>query len=95
MLIYFPFDEGQSASWESRIVGFSEYETKKFFAELFEFISQPRYYYRHYWKEGDLLIMDNRNTIHDREEFDCDQVVRSLYRGQTCESPQLALQKSS
>ncbi|NJK65213.1 MAG: TauD/TfdA family dioxygenase [Oscillatoriales cyanobacterium RU_3_3] len=87
MLIYFPFDEGQPASWQTRIVGFSEYETAKFFKELSQFYKSPRYTYRHYWREGDLLISDNRRTIHEREEFNDPNIKRVLWRGQTTDRP--------
>ncbi len=83
MLIYFPFDESNPASWESRIVGYNEWETARFFAELTAFFKQPRYYFKHYWQQGDLLIMDNRRVIHEREEFNDDNIIRHLYRGQT------------
>ena len=86
MLLYFPFDEDQPASWETRITDFSDTEIKLFFTELAAFYRQPRYCYRHYWEEGDLLICDNRNTIHEREEFNDEQVERILWRGQTTES---------
>ncbi|MFJ5439772.1 TauD/TfdA dioxygenase family protein [Pectobacterium brasiliense] len=85
MLIYFPFDEGQPASWEPRIVGFTDHETQAFFQELGAFLKQPRYYYKHFWEDGDLLIMDNRRVIHEREEFNDDDIVRRLYRGQTAD----------
>jgi (5R)-carbapenem-3-carboxylate synthase len=87
MLIYFPFDEGQPASWQTRIIGFSEYETDKFFKELSQFFKKPRYTYKHYWREGDLLISDNRRTIHEREEFNDPNIKRILWRGQTTDSP--------
>ncbi|SAK41474.1 (5R)-carbapenem-3-carboxylate synthase [Caballeronia pedi] len=86
MLLYFPFDEGQPASWEPRIVGFSPYETHKFFTELSSFFKNPRYTYTHYWKEGDLLITDNRRSIHEREEFNDPAIERVLWRGQTAET---------
>ncbi|MEJ8825345.1 TauD/TfdA family dioxygenase [Variovorax humicola] len=85
MLIYFPFDEGQPASWEPRIVGFTSIEMKKFFNELSQFFKNPRYTYTHYWKRGDLLITDNRRSIHEREEFDDPAAERTLWRGQTAE----------
>jgi (5R)-carbapenem-3-carboxylate synthase len=85
MLIYFPFDEGQKGSWETRIDGFSEYENNKFFKELGNFFKDPRYTYRHYWKEKDLLLMDNRRSIHEREEFDEPLAERILWRGQTAD----------
>ena len=87
MLIYFPFDEGQPASWETRIVGFSETEQKNFFKELGQFFRSPRYCYKHYWQEGDLIVNDNRNVIHEREEFNDDAVERILWRGQTTDGP--------
>ncbi|GJH15686.1 TauD/TfdA family dioxygenase [Caballeronia novacaledonica] len=86
MLLYFPFDEGQPASWEPRIVGFSTYETQKFFTELSNFFKNPRYTYTHYWTEGDLLIADNRRSIHEREEFNDPAIERVLWRGQTAET---------
>lgn len=86
MLLYFPFDDGQPASWQSRIVGFTEYETKKFFTELSKFFKNPRYTYTHYWREGDLLISDNRRSIHEREEFNDPSIERTLWRGQTTDS---------
>ncbi|MBD2797901.1 TauD/TfdA family dioxygenase [Xenorhabdus sp. 18] len=85
MLVYFPFDEDQPASWEPRIVGFTTEETKKFFTELTTFMKNPRYYYKHYWEDGDLIIMDNRRVIHEREEFNDDNIIRRLYRGQTAD----------
>lgn len=86
MLIYFPFDEDQQANWESRIVGFSKAETKKFFNELSAFIKQPRYAYKHYWEKGDLLIIDNRRVLHEREAFEDAKIIRHLYRGQTTDA---------
>lgn len=85
MLIYFPFDEGQPASWEPRICGFTPEETKQFFVELSTFMKRERYYYKHYWEQGDLLIMDNRRVIHERQEFNDSHIIRRLYRGQTAE----------
>lgn len=86
MLIYFPFDDNQPASWEPKIVGFTDRETKDFFKELGYFFKKPKYFYKHLWEKGDLLIMDNRRVIHEREEFNDDNIVRRLYRGQTAES---------
>ncbi|PCE22659.1 spore coat protein CotH [Paraburkholderia acidicola] len=86
MLVYFPFDDDQPASWESRIVGFTPFETKKFFRELSQFFKNPRYTYTHYWREGDLLISDNRRSIHEREEFNDAAIERTLWRGQTADT---------
>jgi (5R)-carbapenem-3-carboxylate synthase len=85
-IIYFPFDDNDPPSWDTRIVGFSQFKTRKFFAELGAFLRQPQYTYYHYWREGDLLIFDNRRSIHEREEFRDEAVKRVLWRGQTSES---------
>lgn len=82
LLLYFPFMDGSPTSWESRIDGFSDRETLDFFTELKAFLTLPRYYYKHYWKTGDLLMMDNRRVLHSRDSFG-PEVTRVLYRGQT------------
>lgn len=87
LMIYFPFDAGDPASWETRITGFTLSETHKFFDELGTFFRQGQYTYSHYWRTGDLLISDNRRTLHEREAFREDSAQRVLWRGQTCESP--------
>ena len=86
MLIYFPFSNGQPASWDSRIVGFTKKECTAFFNELKAFFTQPRYYYKHYWNTGDLLIMDNRRVLHSRDPFLDEEIERILYRGQTVDA---------
>lgn len=81
MLILFPFEENSEKGWEVRMKGFSEVENINFFKELKAFMTQPRYYYKHYWNTGDLLIFDNRKVLHAREAFDTNS-TRVLYRGQ-------------
>lgn len=87
MLIYFPFTDGNPPSWQSRVVGFSDKQSEMFFDELKAHMTQPRYYYKHFWNKGDLLILDNRRTLHAREPYD-DDSVRVLYRGQTVDPEQ-------
>jgi len=82
MLLYFPFTGDNPPSWESRIHGFTEKEIKNFFEELNLFFYQPRYCYKHYWKKGNLMIMDNRRVLHARKAFD-NNSERIIYRGQT------------
>ncbi|RNA01790.1 spore coat [Brachionus plicatilis] len=82
---YFNFDENFSnPGWETRILGFSRKETDNFFKELDDFFREYRYCYTHMWQKGDLLIMDNRNSIHAREPFD-DVGKRIISRVQTIE----------
>ena len=37
--------------------------------ELIEHATQPQFVYRHVWREGDLVIWDNRATMHRATPF--------------------------
>ena len=41
--------------------------------ELCDHLEDPRFQYAHHWKAGDILIWDNRCTIHARTDFDASQ----------------------
>jgi len=47
-----------------RIVGMPEAEGDRLLAELYWYMLQPNAEYRHKWKAGDLVIWDNRCTVH-------------------------------
>ena len=47
-----------------RVVGMSEADSDRLFAELYWYMLQPNAEYRHKWKVGDLVIWDNRCTVH-------------------------------
>jgi taurine dioxygenase len=38
--------------------------------ELWERCTKPRYCYEHQWSVGDVVVWDNRATLHRRESFD-------------------------
>src|SRR5260221_190385 len=46
------------------IVGMPRAESDALLDALTEHATQPRYQYRHRWRQGDILIWDNRCTIH-------------------------------
>ena len=48
--------------------------------ELMAHLTQPRFVYVHEWTEGDLVIWDNRCTIHAATWFDADRVRRIMWR---------------
>jgi alpha-ketoglutarate-dependent 2,4-dichlorophenoxyacetate dioxygenase len=62
---------GSSAS---HIVGMPVDEGQALVAELIEFATQPRFVYRHKWQVGDLVIWDNRCTMHRATPFAADHV---------------------
>ncbi len=76
-----PFPAGWHASWQVRVRGNTEAENTDFFQALGNYLWQPHFIYRHQWKEGDLLLIDNQNTLHAREPLS-DDSRRKLYRGQ-------------
>ena len=47
-----------------RIQGMSEAEGDKLLAELYWYMLQPNAEYRHKWQAGDIIIWDNRSTVH-------------------------------
>jgi alpha-ketoglutarate-dependent 2,4-dichlorophenoxyacetate dioxygenase len=57
--------------------------------ELIEHATQPEFVYRHRWRVGDLVIWDNRATMHRARRFDDASYRRELRRVTTLdiESP--------
>lgn len=51
------------------IVGVSESESRQLLETLFEHVLQPRFIWTHQWQVGDLVVWDNRCTMHRREPF--------------------------
>jgi alpha-ketoglutarate-dependent 2,4-dichlorophenoxyacetate dioxygenase len=48
--------------------------------ELIEFATQPRFVYRHAWRLGELVIWDNRCTMHRATPFPATGHVRDMRR---------------
>ena len=48
----------------SRIVGMEEAESRALLDFLFRHMTQPEFIYRHVWSERDLMMWDNRCTMH-------------------------------
>jgi hypothetical protein len=44
-----------------------EAESKALIEELIAFATQPHFIYAHKWRQGDILIWDNRCTLHQRQ----------------------------
>ena len=54
----------------SHIVGWPIDEGRALLQELATLAAQPRYVYSHQWRDGDLVIWDNRCTLHRVTTFD-------------------------
>ena len=78
------------ASHASRIVDWPVPEGRLRLRDLIEHATQPRFVYRHLWRVGDLVIWDNRATMHRARPFDDAQYRRELRRVTTLdiESPE-------
>jgi len=67
------------ASHASHIIGSPVEEGRALLEELIAFATQPQFVYRHHWTVGDLVIWDNRCTMHRGRPYD-DTQRRVLHR---------------
>lgn len=51
------------------VEGMEKAESDKLLDALFDHIEQPKFIYEHKWRVGDLLLWDNRCTLHARTDF--------------------------
>jgi len=55
------------------IIGLEPQESRAALDEIFALQGQERFVFRHRWRVGDLVMWDNRCTMHAREDFPRDQ----------------------
>ncbi|OZI60797.1 hypothetical protein CAL28_15575 [Bordetella genomosp. 11] len=71
---------GRRRDWPSSyIIGMSNEESERLLDRLWAHATQEKYAWKHVWKIGDLVLWDNRCTMHFRSEVDPKQ-ARVLYR---------------
>jgi taurine dioxygenase len=69
------------------IEGMAVEQSEQLLDELWAFVTQPQFTYSHEWRVGDLLMWDNRSTLHRRDPFD-PNARRYMLRTQIkCERP--------
>lgn len=68
------------ASHASRIIDRPVPEGRLLLRDLIEHATQPQFVYRHPWRSGDLVIWDNRATMHRGRPFDDTKHRRELRR---------------
>ena len=56
-----------------RIEGLAAQESDAALAALFDHSERPEFVYRHKWRVGDLIVWDNRCSMHARDDFPSDQ----------------------
>lgn len=70
-----------SHAW--RVVGWSYEESQRLLTELLDFATRPQFVHRHTWSVGDLVMWDNRVTLHRALPFDDRNHRRDLRRTST------------
>lgn len=63
------------------VAGLSLDESEALLDELWAHASKPEFSYSHQWRVGDVVLWDNRTTLHRRDPFDADS-RRLMYRTQ-------------
>lgn len=68
------------ASHAMHIHGWNVPEGRVLLNDLIEFATQPRFVHRHVWRRGDLVMWDNRCTMHRVRAYDDTKYRRELRR---------------
>jgi alpha-ketoglutarate-dependent 2,4-dichlorophenoxyacetate dioxygenase len=67
------------ASHAGAIIGWPVPEARQFLRDLIEHATQRKFVYAHEWKQYDLVVWDNRATMHRARPFPAEQ-VRDMHR---------------
>jgi alpha-ketoglutarate-dependent 2,4-dichlorophenoxyacetate dioxygenase len=77
-------------SHASMIVGWALEDGRALIDELNAHMTRPEFVYRHAWREGDLVMWDNRTTLHRGRPFDEARFKRDLRRTSIAEEQSAA-----
>jgi taurine dioxygenase len=66
--------------WGSAIQGLDEAEAQALFDTLLQHLIQDRFCYQHAWQPGDVLMSDNRCSMHRASDWDEAAELRRLHR---------------
>ena len=77
--------DGRKCLWVSTgtvkgIVGMETGEALALIDELVAFATQDRFVHRHKWRDGDILVWDNRCTLHTGTLYDDTRYFRTMHR---------------
>jgi alpha-ketoglutarate-dependent 2,4-dichlorophenoxyacetate dioxygenase len=75
------------ASHASHVIGSPVPEGRLLLLELMEHATQSQFVYRHRWQDYDVVIWDNRATMHRATRFNDTQQRRELVRTTTIDLP--------
>jgi taurine dioxygenase len=77
--------DGRKALWPStgtvvEVVGLPHPQGLDLVQELVDFTTEDRFVFRHKWRVGDILMWDNRCTLHTGTLFDDTRYIREMHR---------------
>jgi taurine dioxygenase len=77
--------DGRKALWPStgtviEVMGMPNPEGLDLVQELVDYATQDRFTYQHKWRVGDVLMWDNRCTLHTGTLFDDTKYIREMHR---------------
>lgn len=77
-------ENGRKAIFVDRLMtisleGLPETESDEILARVFDHTEREEFLYEHVWQKGDVVMWDNRSSIHARRDFPADQ-VRLMWR---------------
>jgi taurine dioxygenase len=77
-------ENGRKALYVDRLmtqhlVDTPEEESNAVLERVFDFIEREEFAYEHVWRKGDVVMWDNRSSIHARRDFPADQ-IRLMWR---------------
>jgi alpha-ketoglutarate-dependent taurine dioxygenase len=77
----------------SYVEGYDADASARLLNELWDYATQPKFCYEHRWQIGDLLLWDNRSTMHRRDPFDNTQrrvMHRTQIKGKSAPVPAMS-----
>jgi taurine dioxygenase len=69
-----------SNTWVRRFDGLEDGESQRIVSEIVDFATGPEFTYTHRWAPGDVVIWDNRNSMHKACPFDEVNTRRRMHR---------------
>ena len=66
--------------WVRRFEGMEEGESQALLAEVMAIAKAPAMEYRHRWQPGDIVLWDNRSTMHRVCPYDSENTRRLMHR---------------
>ena len=63
-----------------QVIGLEDSEGMDLVMQLVDHMTQPQLVYRHHWSAGDLIVFDNRSTIHSATAYDYHDERRLMYQ---------------